>query len=254
MKNDYIDVDYTELKQENKKYFTIDEVAKILKVDDSDIIFWFNKFKDILNIPTVGMFQVFEKNDITNLQKIKELLVDKNMSIDDVRKHFKENTTSLIIRERSQEELNVFNYFNKIMSSQHKQMQEIIDTNNQILETNQKLIKLLVHSYSELSSKQDLSIELQSQIKDVLHETKDDIKISSENTKESFDKLNNKLDIQNDELLKYNNRINESEKEITDKFSQMSNDIIKHMNEQRLKDEEEKKKHKGFFSNWFKKE
>ncbi|WP_297419662.1 MerR family transcriptional regulator [Clostridium sp.] len=250
MDKDYIDADFIELfnNTEDKQYFTIDEVAEILKVDDSDIAFWFDKFKDILKIPNVGMFQVFEKQDVENLKKIKELIIDKNMSIKDTREFLSENTTTLIIREKTQDELNVFNFFSKIMSIQNEKLQNVLDINTKILEDNQKMIKLIVHSFTELNLKQDLQIEIEKQNKD---EIRKELEAKVEPITEKLNMLNTKIDKNQEDIKDYINNKNKEEIVVINEYKRVQSESLNRI-EEGIKNKEENKKHKGLFG-WFSK-
>src|SRR3712207_5098217 len=94
-----IDIDYTEVNSSTKEeYLTIDEVSKLLKVEEFKIIYWCNKFNDILKIQSIGMYSIFSHTDIDNLKTIKYLDLDKKMNTRQIRDYIVNNKSNDIDR------------------------------------------------------------------------------------------------------------------------------------------------------------
>lgn len=96
LKNIHINADLIEVPNDeelfSKKYYTIGSVAKMFKVQGSQIRFWENEF-DILAPKKNGKGdRLFRPEDIKNLQIIYHLLREKKYTIEGAKEYFKKNT------------------------------------------------------------------------------------------------------------------------------------------------------------------
>lgn len=69
--------------------FSIHEVAKLLSVEDSKILYWCTKLKEELGMKYTGTHMKLTENDVNNLKLVKDLIFNKNHLTDDVRKVLK---------------------------------------------------------------------------------------------------------------------------------------------------------------------
>ncbi|MCD3319532.1 MerR family transcriptional regulator [Clostridium botulinum D/C] len=141
-----IDTDYTEINSSTKEeYLTIDEVSKLLKVEEFKVIYWCNKFNDILKIQSIGMYSIFNHADIDNLKTIKHLDLDKKMNTKQIRDYIVNNKSKGIIVKKDNNELtnvSLVQVMAKIINLQNQQISDIKTSNNEILEMNKQLIKM----------------------------------------------------------------------------------------------------------------
>ncbi|GAC1590986.1 MAG: hypothetical protein NVS3B19_11790 [Ginsengibacter sp.] len=98
LKNIHINADLIEIPNDDqlfsKKYYTIGSVAKMFKVQGSQIRFWENEF-DILEPKKNGKGdRLFRPEDIKNLQIIYHLLREKKYTIEGAKEYFKKNKGS----------------------------------------------------------------------------------------------------------------------------------------------------------------
>lgn len=213
-----VDVEYTEVnKQSLENYYTIDYVAKQLNVDESKIVFWCNKFNDLLNIQTISMYHVFNNIDVENLKTIKRKNIDEGLSIKEIKEYLNKNNDAIIIPKRNNNEISLINIFSEIINLQNKKLDKIIDNQNKILE---------------------IGNEIQSNIT-----SKVDEKIS--------EVVTDKLDEQSQILeSKIQHITDENEKQFTDKWLKIEEEY-KQLSQNRKKqyeEEQENKRNKGFWN------
>ena len=65
----------------NKKYFSIQEVSKILGIETHTIRYWEKEFAKSFSIKRIGNRRMFQQKDIINLVKVKNLLKQEKMTI-----------------------------------------------------------------------------------------------------------------------------------------------------------------------------
>ena len=91
------------MNENSKKYKTIGEVAKILKLINKKngkpstytIRFWEKEFKQIKPYIFAGNRRYYDEKSVKTLKKIKFLLKDKGMTIKGVKKHLQNNISEL---------------------------------------------------------------------------------------------------------------------------------------------------------------
>lgn len=133
-----IDVSYEEL----NKIYTIDEVSNILGIEQSSILFYYEKLNDFLKIASVGAFQLFNEIDIDNLSRVKHLDKDLNMSMNEIRKYLKINEQEILIERKVENKVNIdsvgqlLNGLFNTINNQNQQINSIVQlmsaTNNNI--------------------------------------------------------------------------------------------------------------------------
>lgn len=84
------------------KVYALDEMAKILEIEQSDIMFYHHKLNDFLNISCIGTFQLYSREDVENLRRIKHLHVDLKMNMQDIKQYLKINRQEVLLN-KSQE-------------------------------------------------------------------------------------------------------------------------------------------------------
>ena len=77
-----------------RKYFSIGEVASLLKVNTSLIRFWESEFEFINPKKNKKGLRKYTNEDINKLKKIYSLLKEERFTIDGARKHLKRNKNS----------------------------------------------------------------------------------------------------------------------------------------------------------------
>ena len=77
-----------------RKYFSIGEVASLLKVNTSLIRFWESEFEFINPKKNKKGLRKYTNEDINKLKKIYSLLKEEGFTIDGARKHLKKNKNS----------------------------------------------------------------------------------------------------------------------------------------------------------------
>jgi DNA-binding transcriptional MerR regulator len=251
MNDKSIDVHFEDI---NKKYYTIDEVANILNIEQSTIAYYFEKLNDFLNITSVGMYQLFDNTDIENLKKIKDLEQVNNMSMNEIRKFLTQNKQEVLLRKESnnkvdQSVLNIFQTFANAMIEQNNKIEKMYNTNVQLTETiniisnNQKDIKQelqeqrgihqeLLKEYKEKTNEQSTQLIL---IQKELSITKEENKKVSQklykqekNTQTNFNNISQKIDeditlVKNLREKAENNKVKAQEKEIEELKRQLEN-------------------------------
>lgn len=128
-----IDVDYHNIE---KKYYTLDEIAKILNIDESLIVFYHARLNEFLKIQSIGMYQIFDDKDIENIRKIKELNVDKKMSVSEIKSYLKDTSKQLIVKKENTIDVSMLDFFAKIIKEQDSKMELLLT----LLNENQKMM------------------------------------------------------------------------------------------------------------------
>ena len=78
-------------KNNEKRYYSIGEVAKILGISTSKIRFWEKEFETIKPKKTKKGNRIFTKNDLDKLILIQHLLKEKKYTIDGAKKKIRKN-------------------------------------------------------------------------------------------------------------------------------------------------------------------
>lgn len=122
------------------KFYTIEEVAEITGIDAFKISFYSEKLGDILKINKVGMYQVFDNIDVSNINRIKSL-EEGGRSISQIRDYLI-NSENEILLERQVEptEKDFLDFFVEIIHRQNLKIDEVIKSNNEMVETFKRLI------------------------------------------------------------------------------------------------------------------
>ena len=77
--------------KDNKLYYSIGEISKILKLNTSLIRFWEKEFEIIKPKKNLRGNRVFTKNDLENIRLIHHLLKEKKYTIQGAKKKIREN-------------------------------------------------------------------------------------------------------------------------------------------------------------------
>ena len=148
MKEHIFDVNYTE---SDKKYSTIEEVSIILSVEAPTIIFWCNKFNDLLNIQSIGMYQIFNENDIKNLKTIKKFNIDDNMNISEIKTYLNQNKGIIITKKEIEvPEVSLLTVLAKILTSQNDKIENLLEANNQLMKNQEIFANKILESQKEI--------------------------------------------------------------------------------------------------------
>lgn len=148
-----VDADWLEL--DDRQYFTIEEATKILQVEISQIIFWCNKFENLLKIKSIGMFQIFNKEDIRNLETIKDLNVTKGLNTKEILEFLGQHSTALVIKKENELENSIFNFFANIVSTQNDKIDGLIQSQNQFIQMVSKMYSDNSFANNKLLENQD---------------------------------------------------------------------------------------------------
>lgn len=178
------------------KFYTIEEVAEITGIDAFKISFYSEKLGDILKINKVGMYQVFDNIDVSNINRIKSL-EEEGKSISQIRDYLI-NSKNEVLLERKVEptEKDFLDFFVEIIHRQNLKIDEVIKANNDMVEVFKKLIDtqvLLPASNEEIlkevgatidSKLENLKNEINQSLKENIEgqnkEMKDDLKYVKE--------------------------------------------------------------------------
>lgn len=190
-----MDDNIIDVKIENK-FYTIEEVAEITGIDAFKISFYSEKLGDILKINKVGMYQVFDDTDISNINRIKSL-EEEGRSISQIRDYLI-NSKNEVLLERKVEptEKDFLDFFVEIIHRQNLKIDEVIKANNDMVEIFKKLIDtqvLLPASNEEIlkevgvtidskleNLKNEINQSLKENIEEQNREMKDDLKYVKE--------------------------------------------------------------------------
>jgi len=168
LKERVFDVNYTEVNNSsNKKYSTIEEVSSLLSVEAPTIVFWCNKFNYMLNIQSIGMYQIFSENDIKNLKTIKKLNIDDNMNISEIKLYLNQNKGVIITKKEIEvPEVSLLTVIAKILTSQNDKIESLLEANNQMMKNQEIFTKQILESqkqlHSEIENKPNNSEEINS--------------------------------------------------------------------------------------------
>ena len=271
--NKVIDPSYTEISSSTEQeYLTIDEIAKILEVEEYQIIYWCNKFNDILNIQSIGMYSIFNNIDINNLKTIKHLEIDKKMNSRQIREYIlKQNQQYGIVTKRKKQELSnasIVSVLAKVINLQNQQITEIKQSNTQILQDNKKLIDMQQEFKSSfldfcnqlMQSKNKDSANIQESIQQAKTNLQDYIATTV------VEEINKKVSTSIDKQLSINTEtiqstIQQSQEQLSNTINNQlkSRDVeltnnLKHILEERKQQAlQEQTKPKGFFAKLFRK-
>lgn len=178
------------------KFYTIEEVAEITGIDAFKISFYSEKLGDILKINKVGMYQVFDNIDVSNINRIKSL-EEEGRSISQIRDYLI-NSKNEVLLERKVEptEKDFLDFFVEIIHRQNLKIDEVIKANNDMVEVFKKLIDtqvLLPVSNEEIlkevgvtidskleNLKNEINQSLKENIEEQNKEMKDDLKYVKE--------------------------------------------------------------------------
>lgn len=178
------------------KFYTIEEVAEITDIDAFKISFYSEKLGDILKINKVGMYQVFDNIDVSNINRIKSL-EEEGKSISQIRDYLI-NSKNEVLLERKVEptEKDFLDFFVEIIHRQNLKIDEVIKANNDMVEVFKKLIDtqvLLPVSNEEIlkevgatidskleNLKNEINQSLKENIEEQNKEMKDDLKYVKE--------------------------------------------------------------------------
>ena len=178
------------------KFYTIEEVAEITGIDAFKISFYSEKLGDILKINKVGMYQVFDNIDVSNINRIKSL-EEEGKSISQIRDYLI-NSKNEVLLERKVEptEKDFLDFFVEIIHRQNLKIDEVIKANNDMVEVFKKLIDtqvLLPASNEEIlkevgatidskleNLKNEINQSLKENIEEQNKEMKDDLKYVKE--------------------------------------------------------------------------
>ena len=178
------------------KFYTIEEVAEITDIDAFKISFYSEKLGDILKINKVGMYQVFDNIDVSNINRIKSL-EEEGKSISQIRDYLI-NSKNEVLLERKVEptEKDFLDFFVEIIHRQNLKIDEVIKANNDMVEVFKKIIDtqvLLPASNEEIlkevgatidskleNLKNEINQSLKENIEEQNKEMKDDLKYVKE--------------------------------------------------------------------------
>ena len=154
MKERVVDVNYTEVNNSsNKKYSTIEEVSSLLSVEAPTIVFWCNKFNYMLNIQSIGMYQIFSENDIKNLKTIKKLNIDDDMNVGEIKAYLNQNKGAIITKKEIEvPEVSLLTVIAKILTSQNEKIESLLESNNQMMKNQEIFTKQILESQKQLHS------------------------------------------------------------------------------------------------------
>lgn len=190
-----MDDNIIDVKIENK-FYTIEEVAEITGIDAFKISFYSEKLGDILKINKVGMYQVFDDTDISNINRIKSL-EEEGRSISQIRDYLINSKNEVLLeRKVKPTEKDFLDFFVEIIHRQNLKIDEVIKANNEMVETFKKLIDtqvLLPTSNEEIlkevgvtidfkleNLKNEINQSLKENIEEQNREMRDDLKYVKE--------------------------------------------------------------------------
>jgi DNA-binding transcriptional MerR regulator len=246
MSDNPIDVSFEDV---NKKYYTIDEVSNILSIDQSKIIFYFEKLNDFLNITSVGMYQLFNGDDIENLKIIRNLEKDKNMTIKEIKDYLILNKQEVILKKENNNKLdksvlNIFQTFANALMEQNAKIDTMHKTNLQLVESLNSLIKNQNIMQKELEEQKEINSE--------------QLKEHKESNKKMIEQMNNvqkELAISKETNKKLEENIQNNFENINKKLEKdvkLVEDLSQRLQE-RKKEAEEQNQSQGFLSKFFNK-
>lgn len=188
-KKEAIEVFYEDI--DNKKYYTIEEVSSLVGIDQSKIEYYYNKLNKFLEITSVGMFQVFTKEDVENLKRIKRLDIDKNMSMDEIKHHLEIHRQEIIVKQEDKIDVSFLDFLAQVMNNQNNKIDNVI-------QQNQKLVNII----EQIAENQDKLIENQKVMNDKMNSIEKEIAV----TQESNEKMDNLKLLLEERKEEYNNK------------------------------------------------
>lgn len=220
-----LDVNYIELNNStHNNYYSIDDISEMLNIEEFKIIFWCNKFNDILKIQSIGQYQIFDDNDLRNLKIIKELNIDKGLDIKAIKDYLKEHNNVIITRQQNLSEVSIVSVLAKIINSQNRKINTITNSHNKILKTNQRIIENQEKFIQMLSNyHQELSLDKLNQ-KEMLVAIKENQLKETEN----IGVLNNKVNELSVDLKTDNEKLSSKVEQVKthiDKSSETTNQL-----------------------------
>jgi len=231
-----VDVDYN-VTSDNKSYYDLEEATKILGVEEHNIVYWCNKFNDILKIKSVGQHHIFDTYDIKNLKIIKEYNLTKGMSIREIREQLSKSQEIILKTEIDTVEVSMINVFAKIMNMQNQKIDELANTQS-------KLLKLV----EDLSNSQ---IESRQSFENILKEVSVDIEKQQETI---INKITEQLSNESDDTR---NKVLQSEHERKDRDTELITMLRKSQKDQQkiieLQEHQISQNNKGFLKKLFNK-
>ncbi|WP_252241644.1 MerR family transcriptional regulator [Clostridium sp. ZBS18] len=250
------------MENESNKYYTIDEVANILNLDESRIIFYFEKLNEFLNITSIGMYQLFDNTDIKNLKKIKDLDENQNMNIKEIRSFLKNNKQEVLLQRKEEKSIDVsvlkiFETFAKAMISQNNKIDILLDNNSLIINnlnnslTTQKQVKESMSSIeNKLQQQQQSNIKLTEQLEEMKKELALTKKLNDKLEKNIETKITEQTNKIQEVII--NNDVIEEIKE-TKRLAKQSNDLaLKMINKkEEIEKNKEQEEKQGFLSKIF---
>lgn len=246
------------MENKNNKYYTIDEVAKILNLDDSRIIFYFEKLNEFLNITSIGMYQLFDDIDIENLKKIKDLDENHNMNIKEIRNFLKNNKQEVLLERKEEKSIDVsvlkiFETFAKAMISQNNKIDMLLDNNSIIIDnlnnslTTQKQVK---KSMSTIESQLQLQKEDNIKLTEQLSEMKKELALTKETSEKLGKNIKTQIMEQTNEIQKNLEKIATCQENRDIEISNNYKELLKQRKEEIEKNKEQEEK-QGFLSKIF---
>lgn len=175
MDRDALEVYYEELNE--KKYYTIQEVSQLANIEQERIEYYYMKLNDILDITSVGMYQVYTKEDVENIKVIRKLDLDKNMSMDDIKHHLETHRQEIIIKQEDKIDVSFLDFLAQVMNNQNNKIDNVI-------QQNQKLVNII----EKIAENQDKLIENQKVINDKMNSIEKEIAVTQESN-EKIDSL-----------------------------------------------------------------
>ena len=187
-----IDVEF-----EADKYYTLDDVVKITGLSEAKITFYCSKLKEFLNIQSIGMYQIFSATDIDNLNRIKDLELQRGMTLAEIKKHLKSGGQEVLSKkEEDKIDVSFLEFFARILEAQDSKIDQMISVNKQLIEVinhnNSSNLKLLENSNSmQEDIKNTVAQTVEDKMNNFMNEVKEEIK-SSYVSKEEIESLKNK--------------------------------------------------------------
>lgn len=250
MSDKSIDVNFEDI---NKKYYTIEEVSKILNIDQSTVAFYFEKLNDFLNITSVGMYQLFDDIDIKNLKIIKDLERNQNMSMKEIRNHLLKNKQEVMLEKESNTQidksvLNIFQQFANALIEQNMKIDKMHKTNTQLVEA----LKILSQNQESIQKELQLQKEINRELLEKYESDKEEQSVRFDSIKNDIaitKEINQKLDEQKNNIeISFKDM---SEKVISENKKELKSlkEDIKYINQEELEKYKEKNQSKGLLNN-----
>lgn len=275
MNNDFQDVEYTEVNEDEKKdeqktirgkrlYYSTSQVANLLEIPDSKVRYYTSAFDDILKIEVSNKQRKYTDEDINKLRFILELK-DEGMTVKQIHEYCEqvdfESENGIQIKESNP--LSIQALAKALMEEQTKQMQELkIEQQKQLQQFKEELkseiIQEVVGNNEVLVEQVSLSID--ALVEEKLGQTQDQIKDLQQQHQETLkdyvaitidEKLSEKISDQSEEIKSY---MDTKEQESLKKDNEMIEMFKQHMEERKKESEsKDQEKNKGFWGRLFNK-